>query len=97
MDGRPEEAPMLYERSLAIESRLQTVLRLIGSGRYCTPQLAEEVGVSVPTISRDVTALRQRGHAIRAERVGASWRYVLVPTPANDSQPRPATAPRRPR
>jgi DeoR/GlpR family transcriptional regulator of sugar metabolism len=68
---------MLYERSLTIETRLQTVLRLIEAGSYSTAELAEEIGVSVPTISRDVTALRQRGHAIRAERVGGAWHFVL--------------------
>ncbi|QDS97045.1 HTH domain-containing protein [Adhaeretor mobilis] len=68
---------MLYERSLQIETRLQTVLRLIETGDYSTPELAEELGVSIPTVSRDVTALRQRGHDIRAERSGAVWRYVL--------------------
>lgn len=68
---------MPYERLLAIESRLQTVLRLIATGDYSTPELASEVGVSIPTISRDVTALRQRGYAIRAERIGMAWHYVL--------------------
>lgn len=68
---------MLYERSLTIENRLQTVLRLIETGDYSTPELAEAVGVSIPTISRDVTALRQRGHSIRAERAGSAWHYVM--------------------
>jgi DeoR/GlpR family transcriptional regulator of sugar metabolism len=71
---------MLYQRSLDIEQRLNTVLRLIRTGRYSTPELADKLGVSVPTISRDVTALRQRGNAIRAERRAGSWRYVLVAT-----------------
>lgn len=68
---------MLYERSLSIETRLQTILGLIETGQYSTAELAKQVGVSVPTISRDVTALRQRGYAIRAERVGGAWHYVL--------------------
>ena len=69
---------MLYARSLEIEQRLDHVLRLIRTGRYSTPKLAEEVGVSIPTISRCVTALRERGHDIRAEKNGNSWRYFLV-------------------
>lgn len=69
---------MLYERSLAIERRLEDVLDLVRSGRYSTPAIAEKLGVSVPTVSRDVTALRERGHEIRAERRGESWRYVLA-------------------
>lgn len=69
---------MLYERSLAIEKRLQTVLELVRSGRYSTPFIAEKLGVSVPTVSRDVTALRERGHDIRAEKRGDTWSYVLA-------------------
>ena len=68
---------MLYERSLEIERRLETVLRLVTSGSYSTPMLADELGVSIPTVSRQVQALRQRGHAIRSERTNDGWRYVL--------------------
>ncbi len=75
---------MLYQRSLAIEQRLQAVLELVHAGRYSTPVIAEKLGVSVPTVSRDVTALRERGHDIRAERRGEVWRYILSrPEPAN--------------
>lgn len=69
---------MPFERSLEIERRLDDVLRLISTGRFSTPMLAEEVGVSIPTISRCVTALRLRGHDIRAERHEDGWRYVLT-------------------
>jgi biotin operon repressor len=69
---------MPFERSLEIERRLDQVLRLIRTGRYSTPMLAKELVVSIPTISRCVTALRQRGHDIRAENQGDSWRYVLA-------------------
>ncbi len=72
---------MLYERSLEIEKRLGHVLRRIRTGRYSTPKLAEEVGVSIPTIFRCVTALRERGHDIRAEKHGNGWRYILVRLP----------------
>ena len=41
---------MLYARSLGIEQRLDHVLRLIKTGKYSTPMLAEEVDVSIPTI-----------------------------------------------
>jgi hypothetical protein len=68
---------MPFERSLEIERRLDEVLRLIRTGRFSTPMLAEEVAVSIPTISRCVTALRQRGHDIRAEKHADGWRYVL--------------------
>lgn len=36
---------MLYERSLKIEKRRGTVLRLIRKGQYSTPKLAEQLGV----------------------------------------------------
>jgi biotin operon repressor len=69
---------MPFERSFEIERRLDDVLRLIRTGRYSTPKLAEEVGVSIPTISRCVMALRARGHGIRAEKHDSGWRYVLA-------------------
>jgi biotin operon repressor len=69
---------MLYQRSLDIERRLATVLRLIRSGGYSTPMIAEELGISIPTVSRDVTALRERGHNIRSQRKGEGWRFGLV-------------------
>ncbi len=74
---------MLYQRSLEIERRLEAVLSLIRMGGYSTPQIAEELGVSVPTVSRAVCALRERGHQIRAEKQSDGWSYVLdkAPTP----------------
>jgi len=72
---------MLYERSREIEQRLDTVLRLIRSGRFSTPMLAEELGVSIPTVSRCVSALRDRGYDIRSEKQANGWSYVLVHQP----------------
>jgi biotin operon repressor len=69
---------MIYQRSLDIERRLQAVLRLIRSGHCSTPMIAQQVGVSIPTISRDVTALRERGYNIRSERGDDGWRYLLA-------------------
>lgn len=69
---------MLYQHPLYIERRLQAVLRLLRSGGYSTPMIAEELGVSTPTVSRDVTALRERGHEILSKRKGEAWRYVLA-------------------
>ena len=68
---------MPFERSQEIERRLDEVLRLIRTGRFSTPKLAEEIGVSIPTISRCVTALRERGHDIESKRTSAGWRYVV--------------------
>ncbi len=68
---------MLYERSMHIEHRLDSVLALIQRGDFSTPRLAEELGVSIPTVSRAVTALRQRGYQIRSLRTGTGWCFVL--------------------
>lgn len=68
---------MLYRRSLEIETRLEAVLALVRSGEYSTPRIAEELGVSVPTVSRAICALKERGYQIRAERRSDGWSYVL--------------------
>jgi biotin operon repressor len=77
---------MLYQRSLEIETRLQTVLTLVRSGRYSTPMIAKQLGISIPTVSRDVTALRERGHDIRSERNRGTWRYVVAAAPSSRIQ-----------
>lgn len=77
---------MRYQRSLEIEQRLDAVLELIRSGNYSTPALAEKVGVSIPTISRSVEALRERGHNIKAVKGPNGWRYTIVPgEPSTDA------------
>lgn len=78
---------MLYQRSMTIERRLQSVLQLIESGEYSTPMIAQQLGVSIPTISRDVTALRERGHDICAVRQSdGTWRYSLRRSSARRGQ-----------
>jgi biotin operon repressor len=72
---------MLYQRSMDIERRLASVLRLVRSGGYSTPMIAKQLAISIPTVSRDVTALRERGHDIRSERKDGGWRYILVQNP----------------
>ena len=74
---------MRYQRSREIEDRLEAILRLIRTGNYSTPALAERVGVSIPTISRSVEALRERGYDIRADKGPQGWRYVLLKENAN--------------
>ena len=73
---------MAYTRSQEIESRLLEVVRLIRTGRYSTPRLAEKLGVSIPTVSRCIESLKSRGFAIRSVRKGGSWRYVIEADPA---------------
>jgi predicted DNA-binding transcriptional regulator YafY len=71
---------MRYQQTLEIHHRFETVLRLIRTGKYSTRDLAETTGVSIPTISRIVAALRDQGHEIRAERTKKGWRYKIEDT-----------------
>lgn len=79
---------MLYMRSHEIELRLTEVLRLIRTGRFSTPGLAEKIGVSIPTISRCIESLRHRGYEIRSVRLRGAWRYVLLDGPHSDRKTR---------
>jgi biotin operon repressor len=73
---------MRYEKALGIEKRLGELVRLLRAGCDSTPALAQKLGVSVPTIARDITALRERGYVIRAVRHAHHWAYQLVTEPA---------------
>jgi biotin operon repressor len=78
---------MLYQRSREIESRLSELVRLIQTGRYSTPKLAAALGISKPTVSRCITALRERGYAIRAVKDPEGWAYEVTGEPASVSLP----------
>ena len=69
---------MLYRRSQAIEKRLDDLVELVRCGRYSTPTLASALGISQPTVSRCLTALRGRGYSIRAVKDERGWRYELA-------------------
>jgi biotin operon repressor len=71
-----------------IEHRLALVLRLLRKGRYSTPKLAAKLGVSVPTISRCIESLRDRGYVIRSLRGGDNWRYVVESNPISGRRQR---------
>lgn len=73
---------MIYERSRRIERRLEELIGLLRSGGSSTPALAERLGVSVPTVSRCLAALRERGYVIRPVRRPRHWVYALVSEPA---------------
>lgn len=77
---------MLYRKLMDIEKRLTDVLGLIRAGKYSTPELANRLRVSIPTISRDVLALREQGHQIRVERHRGKFRYVLADTTKTSKQ-----------
>jgi hypothetical protein len=69
---------MRYQLALVIHDRIEEVLRLIRTGEYSTPALAEAVGISIPTISRIVAALWERGYDNQAKLQGSGRRYFLV-------------------
>lgn len=71
----------MYKRSEEIESRLQTLVQLIREGGYSTPMLATALKISHPTVSRSLTALRERGYSIRAVNEGGKWSYELAAEP----------------
>ena len=73
---------------MSIERRLVAVLRLIETENYSTPMISETLGISIPTVSRHVSALRERGFDIRSHRRDGVWRFILVRKQANPSLPR---------
>jgi biotin operon repressor len=78
---------MRYEKALGIERRLGELVRLLRAGHGSTPSLAGKLGVSVPTVARDITALRERGYAIRPVRHAHHWAYELVSEPIPTATP----------
>lgn len=69
---------MLYQRLLQIESRLESVFELIRSGQHSTRSIAAALHISIPTASRAITALRERGYQVRSRRTGRTWSYELL-------------------
>lgn len=72
---------MIYERSFAIGQRFAAIVDLIRTGQHSTRTLAAELGVSEPTISRSLAALRSRGYSIRPQRRGHGWCFELEHEP----------------
>lgn len=77
MASIPITPNMQYSRLFTIEQRLDRLLQLLREGGRSSPQLAEALDVSVPTVARDVKALREQGHQIEATRIGRGWQYSL--------------------
>jgi len=67
-----------YAKLFTIEDRLGRMVALLKEGGRSSPQLADELGVSIPTVARDVKALRQLGYQVKAERSGRCWQYSLL-------------------
>ena len=68
---------MPYSRSDAISERHEALLDLVERGGFSAAALAHALGVSEPTINRDLSYLRGKGHAIRACRVDTGWAFTL--------------------
>lgn len=68
---------MRYEKTLSIQGRHARLLKLVGKGKFSSPNLAQKLGVSEQTIYRDIDFLRTQGHRIRAEKHSDGWAYHL--------------------
>jgi biotin operon repressor len=69
---------MPYERSQAHEERLSLLLQLLQNSAPSSKTLAHSLDVSLPTLSRCLKALRQRGYAIKAVKHESGWSYRLT-------------------
>ena len=69
---------MRYNQTLAISERHTALLTLIQQGAFSSPALAEKLGVSQPTIHRDILFLRSQGHRIESVRRASGWAYRLI-------------------
>lgn len=78
---------MRYERAVAISKRHEELLALVRSGSYSSPALAKKLGVSEPTVYRDIYFLKRQGHCIESVRSSANWAYRL-PTEEKSSRHR---------
>ena len=76
---------MRYERSRAISARHADLIELLQDGDYSSATLAAELGVSEPTIYRDIEFLRAQGIEIKAVRVGRRWAYRIVNATATET------------
>jgi biotin operon repressor len=77
---------MLYRRSREIENRLQQIVGRLRFERHTTHSLARALETSEPTISRSISALRERGYVIRSVRDNSGWRYEIIAEPATLSE-----------
>ena len=75
---------MPYESARQIEDRFQRAIKLIMQNSHSARQLAEELGVSRPTVQRIVAELKRRGYVIRAVRDECGWRYELLSKPHSE-------------
>lgn len=68
--GRHSEGlAMRYERSLTIPKQHENPIKLLGSGSYSSPSLAEKLSVSEQTVYRNILFLKRQGHSIESVRL----------------------------
>lgn len=77
---------MRYERAIAISRRHEELLALVRSGSYSSSALAKKLGVSEPTVYRDILFLKRQGYLIESVRLSASWAYQLPPEKKTNRQ-----------
>lgn len=68
---------MRYDRATAISKRHEKLLTFVRSGSYSSPLLAKKLGVSEPTVYRDILFLKRQGYPIESVRLSANWAYQL--------------------
>ncbi|MCC9645200.1 helix-turn-helix domain-containing protein [Rhodopirellula sp. JC740] len=69
---------MRYQRSATISDRHAAIIEMIQADDLSSRALAERLGVSEPTINRDIEYLRSNGYEIKAVRVDQRWAYRLI-------------------
>ncbi len=77
---------MRYDRAIAISKRHEAILALVRSGSYSSPALAKKLGVSKPTVYRDILFLKRQGYRIESVRLSAKWAYQLPPREISNRQ-----------
>ena len=68
----------MYEKVHKISRRWKSILALLNGGNYSAKSLSNELHVSVPTVSRDIKALKQEGYEIASVRDKNGWHYKLI-------------------
>lgn len=69
---------MRYDRAIAISKRHENLLALVRSGSYSSDALAKKLGVSNPTIYRDILFLKQQGYPVVSVKLPSKWAYQLA-------------------
>ena len=69
---------MRYDRAIAISKRHEELLALVRSGSYSSPALAKKLGVSEPTVYRDILFLKRQGYPIESVRLSSNWAYQFA-------------------